>query len=141
MLERSRNVVPSLEFLGQEHMVDPRVERTIIRMEEQLHTEISVADLARAVGLSLSQLTRLFRAGTGQTPGAYLRRVRMDRARILIERSSLSIGEVMAQVGINDPSHFARDFRRTFGVGPRELRQQQRGSGAHGSYVGFTDPQ
>ena len=121
--------------------MDPRVERTIARMEEHLHTTASVAELAEAVGLSISQLTRLFRAATGQTPGSYLRQLRMTRARILIERSSLTIGEVMAQVGIRDPSHFARDFRRTFGVGPRELRQQMRTPGTPGAhpYVGFTD--
>ena len=119
-------------------MVDPRVERTIIRMEEQLHTGISVAELATAVGLSVSQLARLFRAAPGLTPGAYLRQLRMARAKLLIERSSLTISEVMSQVGIRDPSHFARDFRRAFEVGPRELRQQLRTPGAQ-PYAGFTD--
>ena len=118
--------------------MDPRVDRTLIRMEEQLHTGITVADLAAAVGLSISQLARLFRAGTGLTPGAYLRQLRMARARLLIERSSLTISEVMAQVGIRDASHFARDFRRAFGVGPREFRQQLRTPGAR-PHVGFTD--
>ena len=118
--------------------MDPRVEQTITRMEEHLHTNISVAELAAAVGVSMSQLARLFRAATGQTPGAYLRQLRMTRARILIERSSLTIGEVMSQVGIRDHSHFARDFRRAFGLGPRELRQQIRTPGTQ-PYVGFTD--
>lgn len=119
--------------------MDLRVEQTITRMEELLHTEISVGDLADAVGLSVSQLSRLFRTHTGLTPGVYLRRLRLDRARLLIERSSLNVSEVMAQVGIKDPSHFARDFRRAFGYGPRELRQLQRAPGNHTSYVGFTD--
>ena len=118
--------------------MDPRVERTLTRMEEQLHTDISVAELAAAVGLSVSQLARLFRAATGLTPGAYLRQLRMARAKLLIERSSLTISEVMAQVGIRDASHFARDFRRAFGFGPRELRQQLRMQGAQ-PYAGFTD--
>lgn len=125
-------------LLRQEIMVDPRVERTITRMEEQLHTDISVAELATAVGLSMSQLARLFRAACGVTPGTYLRQLRMTRAKLLIERSSLTISEVMSQVGIRDPSHFARDFRRAFGVGPREFRQQRRTPGAQ-PYVGFTD--
>ena len=103
--------------------MDPRVERTINRMEEQLHRPVAVSELAAAVGLSVSQLTRRFRADTALTPGAYLRRMRMERAKILIERSSLSITDVMKQVGVQDPSHFARDFRRAFGVGPRELRR------------------
>jgi transcriptional regulator GlxA family with amidase domain len=107
-------------------------------MEEQLHTDTCVTDLASAVGLSISQLTRLFRAATRLTPGAYLRQLRLARAKLLIERSSLTISEVMLQVGIHDPSHFARDFRREFGVGPRELRQQLRLPGTQ-PYVGFTD--
>lgn len=118
--------------------MDPRVERTIARMEEQLHTDLCVTDLAGAVGLSVSQLTRVFRDATRLTPGAYLRQLRLARARLLIERSSLTIGEVMGQVGIRDASHFARDFRREFGLGPRELRQHLRLTGTQ-PYVGFTD--
>jgi len=105
--------------------VDPRVQRTITRMEEQLHRTLPVAELADAVGLSVAHLTRLFRADTGMTPGAFLHERRMSRARLLVERTSLPIATVMAQVGISDRSHFARDFRRAHGSSPRALRVQQ----------------
>lgn len=94
-----------------------------------MHERIRIADLAAAVGLSGSQLGRLFRRDTGTTPAAYLQQLRMTRARMLIERSSLSVSEVMAQVGIADPSHFARDFRLAHGFSPRTLRQQLRING------------
>ena len=112
--------------------MEPRVQRTIDRMEEQLHRSLAVSELASAVNLSVTHLTRLFREATGMTPGAFLHQLRMQRARILLERTTLSVTEVMAQVGISDRSHFARDFRRAHGASPRTLRVQPR---PHGSPV------
>jgi transcriptional regulator GlxA family with amidase domain len=106
--------------------MDQRVEQTIAVLDHRLHTRLTLAALAAEVNLSVSGLTRLFRQDTGMTPAAYLHRLRMIRARILIERTSLSVSEVMAQVGITDPSHFARDFRRVHGFSPRALRQHLR---------------
>ena len=106
--------------------MDPRIERTILRVDEQLHNGISVRDLADAVGLSVSRLSYLFRRTVGITPTAYLHARRMVRARILIERTTLPVAEVMAQVGLSDPSHFARDFRNAHGFSPRTLRKQLR---------------
>jgi transcriptional regulator GlxA family with amidase domain len=106
--------------------MDPRVQDTIERMQEQLHCRLMIAELADLVELSVAQLTRLFRNGTGMTPHAFLHDLRMTRARILVERTSLPIRDVMAQVGISDRSHFARDFRRAHGLSPRALRVQLR---------------
>ena len=55
-------------------------------------------------------------------PGRYLHTMRMQRARVLLERTFLNVREVMARVGFRDPSHFARDFRRFHGVAPSALR-------------------
>lgn len=106
--------------------MDPRVRRTIDRMEEQLHRRLTVTELAAEVDLSVAQLTRLFRQATGATPGAFLLGLRLKRARILVERTSLPITEIMAQVGVSDRSHFARGFRRAYGLSPRTLRVQLR---------------
>lgn len=115
--------------------MDPRVARAVAIMEERLHTPVTAAELAASVGLSVSRLTRLFQQETGTTPSAYLHRLRMTRARLLVERSSLPVHDVMAQVGIADPSHFARDFRRAHGFSPRMLRQQLRASGHAGRFI------
>ena len=102
--------------------MDVRVQRTIETMEQQLQQRLTVTDLAGAAGLSTAQLTRLFREATGLTPGAFLRALRMTRARVLLERTNLSVAEVMAQVGVWDRSHFVRDFQRTHGVAPSTAR-------------------
>ena len=102
--------------------MDVRVQRTIETMEQQLQQRLTVTALAGAAGLSTAQLTRLFREATGLTPGAFLRALRMTRARVLLERTNLSVAEVMAQIGISDRSHFVRDFQRAHGVAPSTAR-------------------
>jgi AraC family transcriptional regulator of arabinose operon len=104
--------------------MDERVDVTIARMREQLDRAVAISELAAAVKVSVSQLTRLFHLDTGMSPGVFLHRLRMKTARTLLERTSLSVRDIMTQVGVADPSHFARDFRRAHGLSPRTLRKQ-----------------
>ena len=102
--------------------MDPRIARTIARMEDALAEAPSVPSMAAAVDLSLSRFAHLFRDETGVPPARYLHTVRMQRARVLLERTFLSVKDVMGRVGFRDPSHFARDFRRFHGVAPSAVR-------------------
>jgi transcriptional regulator GlxA family with amidase domain len=102
--------------------LDERVASAIAIMERQRAEPIGIDELARAVNLSPSYLTRLFHQHVGCAPAHYDRQQRLQRAYELITGSFLSIKEVMAAVGWNDPSHFSRDFRRQFGLSPRALR-------------------
>jgi AraC family transcriptional regulator, arabinose operon regulatory protein len=103
--------------------LDDRIARTISRMEEMLDRPPHVPDLAAAVHLSPSRFAHLFRAETGVPPARYLHTMRMERARVLLERTSLSVREVMRCVGFRDPSHFARDFRHFHGIAPSDVRE------------------
>jgi AraC family transcriptional regulator of arabinose operon len=102
--------------------MDPRVAHIIERMETAPHRDVPIAALAAMVNLSASRFAYLFRRETGMPPARYLHQLRMERARLLLERTFLSVKEVMAYVGINDPSHFSRDFRRHHGVPPTGVR-------------------
>jgi AraC-like DNA-binding protein len=102
--------------------MDPRIQRTLADIHTKLATPVSIAALARASNLSVSRFGHLFQREVGTSPARYIHALRMIRARLLIARTSLSIKEVMAQVGCNDPSHFTRDFRAFHGVSPREWR-------------------
>jgi AraC family transcriptional regulator of arabinose operon len=109
--------------------MDWRVRFVIARIERDLHRQLPLAELARLVNLSPSRFAHLFMREMGAAPGRYLRDRRLARARSLLEQSSLSIKEVMARVGVNDPSHFARDFKRRYGASPRTFRARTRSSG------------
>ena len=104
--------------------MDRRVAHVIKRMESELELEVTTKQLAAAVNLSPSRLNSLFKREVGTSPGRYLRALRMARARMLLERTSLNVKEIMSSVGISDPSHFSRDFRRYHGGAPSELRRR-----------------
>jgi AraC-like DNA-binding protein len=102
--------------------MDARIKRALTQIDAQLHDHISVTRLATEAGLSPSRFAHLFRLHVGTSPAQYLRERRMTLALVLLDRTSLPVKEVMLHVGCNDPSHFARDFRRFHGFGPRERR-------------------
>jgi AraC family transcriptional regulator of arabinose operon len=109
--------------------VDRRITWIVAHMQRHLAEPIGITELAALVNLSPSRFRHLFRMQLGVGPAQYLQRLRLRRARLLLERTFLSVKEVMALVGYNDPSHFSRDFRRAHGVAPSTLR----GGGVTGS--------
>lgn len=102
--------------------LDPRITAAVDYLQRHLDEPITMSTLARRVNLSPSRFRYLFAWQTGMAPAPYLRRLRLRRARLLIERTFLNVKEVMALVGYNDPSHFTREFRRMHGAAPRALR-------------------
>ncbi|MGC0334716.1 AraC-like DNA-binding protein [Streptomyces sp. SAI-170] len=100
----------------------PFVAAAQAHVEEHLAGPLSVPDVARAVGVSHSHLTRLFRAETGRTVVSYIRHRRLQRARHLLLSSTLSITAVAAAVGIADLQAFNKACRRELGASPRDVR-------------------
>lgn len=90
--------------------------------EEHLAGPLSVPEIARVAGVSHNNLTRLFRAETGDTTAAWIRRRRMERARRLLRASTLPIPAVPAAVGIAGLQAFDKTCRREPGASPRVIR-------------------
>jgi AraC family transcriptional regulator of arabinose operon len=115
---------------GEEHRdsgiaKDVRVERSLFTIEAELtNPHLTTTILAAKLRISTSCLRQLFAANVGVGPGRLIHLLRLSRARSLLEDSPLSIKEVMAAVGFNDPSHFSRDFKKQFGVSPRMYRER-----------------
>jgi AraC-like DNA-binding protein len=96
--------------------------RTLEIIEQRMHEPLSVASLAREVGLSHNHLTRLFRAATGQTVVEAIARRRMERARHLLQFSNMPVKEIAVQVGMPDLQHFNKAVRRHLGDSPTKVR-------------------
>lgn len=86
------------------------------------HQQLSPADLAEQAQLSPRRFIHLFRAETGTTPARFLKSLRMQQAKDLLENSFLATREIIRRVGLSNESHFARDFKRYYGVTPGQLR-------------------
>ena len=94
-------------------------------IDERLDLPLSVAHLAGAVKLSKFHFSHAFRQSTGLSPGRFVQKRRMERARDLLRCQSMAVADVAASVGYDDPSHFASLFRREYGVSPRDFRHAQ----------------
>jgi AraC family transcriptional regulator len=79
---------------------------------------ISLDELARQAGVSRFHFARQFRLSTGQSPMEYLRRVRVERSKAILQTRDATIAEVAARLGFSDQSHFTRIFGRLVGVPP-----------------------
>ena len=90
-------------------------------MQRHLAEPLGIPQLAELVNISPSRFRHLFSAQLGIGPAQYLRHLRLRRARLLLERTFLTVTEVMPLVGYNDPSQFSRDFRRCHGLAPGTL--------------------
>ncbi|HEX8494353.1 MAG TPA: AraC family transcriptional regulator [Pyrinomonadaceae bacterium] len=102
--------------------IDTRVQKAMTFIEENYQRDLSLERIAGAVHLSIWHLCHLFKAQTDETPARYLKAIRMRHAKILLEDRLLSIKEVMNKVGMRDQSHFAKDFRRAYGLTPSQFR-------------------
>ncbi|MGB1139858.1 MAG: GlxA family transcriptional regulator [Halioglobus sp.] len=92
------------------------------------HTgEVTISELADALGMSQRTLGRRFKRATGITPMAYLQNLRMAGAKDLLRHSNLSVGEIAWQVGLRDSSYFTLLFRRHNGMTPLKYREAVRG--------------
>ena len=93
-------------------------------MREDVRGELSLSEFAQSVNLSVWRLCHIFKSDVGMPPIRYLRLLRMERAKALLESSFLSVKEIAFRVGLNDESHFVRDFKSTYGFSPALYRSQ-----------------
>ena len=101
----------------------PAVERALEVMARDYQQKWNIRKLAAISGLSPSRFAHVFKAATGCAPLQYLKWLRMTKARSLLERTTLSLKQVLHAAGFTDRSHFSRDFGRMYGKTPSEFRQ------------------
>jgi len=83
---------------------------------------LTVADLARAAGLSPAHFSRQFRRTFGETPHQYLLTRRMERAAALLRDTDRSVTEICFAVGLASVGSFTSSFRRIHGTSPLAYR-------------------
>lgn len=86
-------------------------------------SSFSVERLGAEMQLSRVQLYRKVKAVTGRTPVELLRKARLERSRLLVERTEKSMAEIAYEVGFTSPSYFTKCFKDEFGVSPGSLRE------------------
>jgi signal transduction histidine kinase/ligand-binding sensor domain-containing protein/DNA-binding response OmpR family regulator len=83
--------------------------------------DINVEILATQLNLSKSQFYRKIKALTNQTANEFLRNIRLQKAKQIIEKGNTNISEVCYEIGFSSPSYFTKCFKSHFGVLPSEV--------------------
>jgi two-component system response regulator YesN len=83
---------------------------------------VRIKEIAATLHISSSYLRHLFKKELGMAPTHYVKVLRLQKAKKLLENTYLSVKEIMAQVGISDPSHFVREYKQQFGETPSQTR-------------------
>ena len=99
-----------------------------IRMAKQFVQQhycqpITLEDVCEVVGFSSSYFSALFKKETGEGFAKYLTRVRMERAKELLQQTSLPVSEICAQVGYSDLKHFTQNFKKETNLNPGQYRK------------------
>lgn len=87
-------------------------------IEDHIGERISLDELALQAGVSRFHFARQFRLSTGESAMGYLRRMRIERSKSILQSRAATIAEVAARLGFSDQSHFTRIFGRIVGVSP-----------------------
>jgi AraC family transcriptional regulator len=100
-----------------------RLKRTFAHIEANLSETVTLADLARAAGLTRMHFAAQFRAATGVRPHEFLLRRRIERAQELMQRSNDTLVAIALDVGFQTQAHFTTVFKRFVGVTPQRWRR------------------
>lgn len=103
-----------------------RIQKAIDHANANLRHPLTVDELADVAGLSPRQFSRAFSAETGQSPAKAVEHLRVEAARLLLEKGRLSLDVIAQEVGFSDRERMRRAFVRTTGQPPQAVRRLSR---------------
>lgn len=103
---------------------DDAVQRAQAWLFANFHRTVQIDALAGRVAMSPRNFVRRFKSATGETPLAYLHRLRIDAARHYLESEHRSVQDICRAIGYEDVAFFRRLFRRHTGASPRAYRRR-----------------
>ena len=123
--------LPYTIFSTQKMHEDQQILRLQQFMEANLQRELAIELLADRAGMSVRNFDRRFRAAVGEAPSAYLQKLRIEKAKRLLETTNDSIAEIMTGVGYEDDRSFRRLFRALTELSPKAYRRRYSAQGDH----------
>lgn len=89
-------------------------------------TEFSVENLGEAIGMSRVHLHRKLKSMVGESPGDFIRNIRLKQAAYLLQNEDIPVSEVCYLVGFSSPSYFSNCFNKQFRMTPSQFKEMNR---------------
>ena len=102
-----------------------QVDLSIDFMQKHLNTLLTLEDLARAVNLSASHYSAIFRKKAGFAPIEYFNHLKIQKACQYLQFTDLRIKEIATELGIDDPYYFSRMFSKLMGISPHDYKVER----------------
>ncbi len=99
------------------------IEASKAYIEENYTKNITLEDVSMAVNISSYYLSRIFKESTGENFIDYLTKLRIERAKVLLNSTQYSMKEICLMSGYSDPNYFSKSFKKNVGVTPTEYRE------------------
>lgn len=101
----------------------PNIADAIGWCEAHFSEPLSVPQLAARLFLSPNHFSQRFKREVGVTPAAFIRRLRLEKARALLRETDWSLAHIALNTGFADAAHLARSFRACYGLTPHTFRR------------------
>ena len=109
---------------SQSGKMPPRIlQRVLDRMRADFASNLDLYTIAAESGYSRTHFLRTFRASTGYSPHDWLTRLRIEEAKIRLQKKANSLIDIALECGFSSHGHFSSTFRKIVGVTPREYRR------------------
>lgn len=104
-----------------------KVEYAIHYMQENINKNLSLANIAKEVKLSVSYFSHLFEEKTGLSPMKYLNCLKMREACHYLDFTDLKINQISSLIGFDDALYFSRQFSKQMGMSPSQYKKRKKG--------------
>ncbi|GAB1543937.1 AraC family transcriptional regulator [Scytonema sp. NUACC21] len=101
-----------------------KLRQAIEYINQNLEKDLTLAEIAAAVGMSMYHFSRLFKQSTGYSPHQYVLNSRIEKSKRLLAKTEEAIDQICQQVGFQSQSHFTNVFRKFIGTTPKAYRKQ-----------------
>jgi two-component system response regulator YesN len=121
LLQRLNAYIATMKSVYIDHK---EMKRAIRYMQENYQTDLDMAVVSNHVSFNYSYFSHAFKEFTGVSFVYYLKKLRIDKAKELLETTELKVYEIGEQIGLENTKHFNRVFREMEGITPMEYRTQ-----------------
>lgn len=101
-----------------------KIKAVVLFLNENYHKKITISDLTKQFNINRTTLSGQFVEATGMSIVAYLTKIRIKMASLLLKDTTLPISEIVYRIGLEDITHFGRVFKKETGFSPSGYRNK-----------------